>query len=776
VKGRQLIKKDKAKNPRNHKVNPLLPVLFGFTVILLTFLAYLRSLNAPLIFDDSTYIEPSRLKVIFSHFSLRARSIAELSFALNYQISGMNLSAFRVTNIIFHIASGALAAYLTYVTLDLPYLRDKYGKVWDRVTPVHISAAVAVLFLLHPIQTAAVNYITQRMAIMAAMFSFAGLIFYIKGAVNRGRKSMLYYSLSAFSFVLAIFSKENAVMVLLMLPVYDLIFISSFRWKEFRKRFISILVLLIASALIVAYNMPVVGFLEKILILLLNPHQPIGIHGWTGVDIQWTPMEYILTELRVVSRYILLILFPSPSLMVFDYSNAYPASKNLFNPVSTFLSLVFLVSLLFFSLRYIKRFPLISFGIFWYLINISLESFIAVGLDPYFEHRNYLPSLGPFLALASLLVYIDKSGIRTRKSGHSETLRNSFSGGRIIMPVIALLLFILTFVRNGVWSNEGLLWKDALDKSPNNLRALITLSSIYINDGRFQEAEEYLQRAGKIQPITPRFKVAMLINQATLYKATNRRKDALAVLRGLISDGSLSDEQQGDINFIMGEILREEGRHSEARKYLERAYEIKHDNPFLIISLGLVSRSLDEIEKAEGYFKMAIEIAPGQPIPYVELGDIYFMKGDIEKAENYYRTAIAMPDIAGGIAKRVFLNLAQIKLKRGAIDESAVLFKKVIEIDPLFYPPYIFLGDIYLKSGNPDTALAYLERALSLKATFVKDDPNTRLVYFNLGMAYARKGDKRQARRNLRLFLSMAGGDKRLEAQIERAKRELAQM
>jgi len=54
---------------------------------------------------------------------------------------------------------------------------------------LYIALLAATLFLLHPIQTSAVNYITQRMAIMASMFSFAGLIFYVKGVTNSGKRS-----------------------------------------------------------------------------------------------------------------------------------------------------------------------------------------------------------------------------------------------------------------------------------------------------------------------------------------------------------------------------------------------------------------------------------------------------------------------------------------------------------------------------------------------------------------------------------------------------------
>jgi tetratricopeptide (TPR) repeat protein len=777
--GRKQSIKKRTTEKRDRSKGYLPSILLLSCFALLTVAAYIRSLNAPLIFDDASYIDPAQIERPLSGRLLHVRSFTEVTFALNYYLSGMNLVPFRLTNILLHIISAALVFYLTLLTFRLCSGEEQDEKIPYSMISRWGSLFVAALFLLHPIQTSAVNYITQRMAIMSALFSFAALIFYAKGALNTSGRSVLYYVLSAFSFVLAVFSKENAVMVIFMLPIYDFFFLSSFQWREFKKRFIPLVVLFIALGVILFSTLQVAGFVRKLSVILSSLHQPIGIYGWTGIDIQWTPLEYLLTELRIVSRYLVLMLLPSPSLMVFDYSNAYPVSRGLFHPASTFFSLLSLSSLLFLSLRYMKRFPLASFGILWYLITISLESFIAIGLDPYMEHRNYLPSFGFFLAVASLLSPLITM-LRARMTTTGPQKKNSHAPGvftGILLSVIAVLLFVLTITRNGVWADEYLLWKDALDKSPQNPRALITLSSISLNKGRLQEAEEYLQRAERIQPMTTKFRIAMLINQATLYRETNRKVEARALLKGLLSEKDLPKDDRFDVCLIMGEILREEGKLSEAREYMEMAYRIKQNNPVLLVSLGFVARSLGEIDTAEGYFKKAVEIAPRQVVPYIELGDISFMKRDMDRAERYYREAVSQEsDMPKGVAKRVLLNLAQIAWSKGNTDDATVLLKKITDQEPAFYPPYLFLGDIYLGKNNPATAIHYLEKALSLQESFAKEDPNTKLVYFNLGMAYSIQGDQRRAGKNLRLFLSVAGDDIRLRGQIVKAKERLAQM
>lgn len=734
---------------------PLAVFSFG---ALLTVLAYVRALHAPLVFDDVIYITPSRLEGLWRHFTLHVRSVSVLSFAVNYALSGMNIALFRVTNILLHLVTSGLVFYLIHLTVHLPHVRERWGKA-----PMFIAPAVAVLFMLHPLQTSAVNYITQRMAIMATLFCFTGFIFYIRGVTAAGKWSLLHYILSALSFVLAIFSKENAVMVLFMLPVYDLFFLSSFQWSKFRTRCIALSVLVICLALITVSHMSVRGFVEKVITVLSHPHQPMERFSWGGKDLNWTPIEYLLTELRVVSRYILLILVPVPSLMVFDYSNAYPVSQGLFHPVSTIASLFFLLSLLYFSIRFMKRFPLISFGILWYLVTISLESFIALGLDPYFEHRNYLPSFGLFLSLASLPLYVERPRIRIKE----ETS----------LCLIALLLFSLAFMRNGVWTKGELLWKDAVEKSPRNLRALISLSSIYITEKRFQEAEDCLKRASEVRPMTTQFRLDILLNQASVYKQTNRRKEALSILKALEAENGFEEKHMGSlVPYYIGEVLREEGDFRGAKEYLEKAHNKMRRKPEVLISLGLVSRSLGERDAAEGYFRKAMELGPANGLPHLELGDMYFMENDLERAEKNYREAMAKAGGPEGWKTRALFGIAQIKMSRGEINEGKRLFQEVVTSAPDFYPPYIFLGRIYLKENNPDEALAHLGKALSFERTFMRNEPNTKLLYYYLGKAYLAKGDKKRAKENFGAFISLADADRRLKTQYAEARKEWAQI
>ena len=138
------IKKGREKTRPQKSNSNYLPIVLLLSIGLLTFLAYSRSLHAPLVLDDFLYINSSKFKSIPHYLTLSPRSVAIRSFALNYYLLGMNLVAFRITNIIFHFFSVVLVFYLTYITLNLPSMRDKYGKSGDNRKSLLISVLAAM--------------------------------------------------------------------------------------------------------------------------------------------------------------------------------------------------------------------------------------------------------------------------------------------------------------------------------------------------------------------------------------------------------------------------------------------------------------------------------------------------------------------------------------------------------------------------------------------------------------------------------------------------------
>ena len=111
--------------------------------------------------------------------------------------------------------------------------------------------------------------------------------------------------------------------------------------------------------------------------------------------------ERVLTQFRIVLYYLTLLIYPHPSRLNLDYD--FPVSKSILDPATTLISMVVVLGLIGYSIWIAKKRPVLSFCILWYFGNLVIESSIFP-LEMVFEHRLYLPSIGPFILFALLVV------------------------------------------------------------------------------------------------------------------------------------------------------------------------------------------------------------------------------------------------------------------------------------------------------------------------------------------------------------------------------------
>jgi hypothetical protein len=199
--------------------SPVMILTVLFLMAVFVFLAYSNTLHSPFVFDDvhnivdNPYVRVKHLS--FESFSEAARKsptssrwLPNISLALNYYFGGMAVEGYHLVNITIHILCGIVLYYLTRATLSLlPQFRVK-GNVEK------IAFFASLLWLLHPVQTNGVTYIVQRMTSLATLFVLLSLLAYVKGRKEEqpGRRNLLLL-FSVISGICALFSKENAIMV-----------------------------------------------------------------------------------------------------------------------------------------------------------------------------------------------------------------------------------------------------------------------------------------------------------------------------------------------------------------------------------------------------------------------------------------------------------------------------------------------------------------------------------------------------------------------------------
>ena len=356
--------------------------------------AYSNTFHVPFHFDDRpnivenpnvqfTVLTWDRLeRLIKNTYKVTIRVFSYFTFALNYYFGGFNVFGYHLVNFFIHIASGIFLYWFLMLTFNLPSLKEKYGPISYKV-----ALFSSLIFISHPIQTQSVTYIVQRMASMAGMFYLLSFILYIKGRLSTGVPRVFYFGGTVLSYLLGVFSKENVAILPLFIVLYEFYFFQNFDLSPRGKR---ILFALIGSLLVLG----AFGF-----VLWGKRYIDLTIEGFQ--DRPFTMLERVLTQPRVVLYYVTLLVFPHPSRFNLDYD--FPISKTLLNPPTTLISILIIAGLIGYSIWTAKKRPVLSFCILWYFGNLVIESSIFP-LEMVYEHRLYLPAVGPFILFSLFVV------------------------------------------------------------------------------------------------------------------------------------------------------------------------------------------------------------------------------------------------------------------------------------------------------------------------------------------------------------------------------------
>ena len=544
--------------PSSHET--LLLCLLAAVVIVI----YAGSLTTPFVFDDIPNIrENSNIRLTALRWDdllqaafqspESARPVANLSFAINYYLHGLNLVGFHLVNILVHLLCGIFLYFFVRETLKTPMLRDRYrrsGSVW-------IAFFTGFIWLVHPLQTQSVAYLVQRMNSLAAMFYILSMLFYVKFRMtNSGGRKWLLLVGCALAGLLALGSKQNAATLPVFIILYEWYFFQQLSFQWVRRR----LPALIGLGLLV--------ILLALMYLGTDPSARIlSAYNYR----EFTLSERLLTQLRVVAFYLSLLMWPHPSRLNLDHD--FTLSRSLLDPVTTAMALAAIMVLLALAILTAKKEPLLSFGILWFFGNLVIESSF-LGLELVFEHRTYLPSM---MAVAGLIALIWRHVRRVRPAA-------------LILCLVAAVFSVWTYDRNQVWSDELLLYRDCAQKSPEKARAHNNLGAALLRRGRLAPAAAELQTALNIDPddADARYNLgSTLVRQGNLAGGIDHFKAALRL-------------QPNDVKTLnnLGAALVLQDRLPEAIESFEKALRINPTDGDLRKNLGIALRRQAEQKTA----------------------------------------------------------------------------------------------------------------------------------------------------------------------------------
>lgn len=449
-------------------------------LLLLTGIVYLPGLHSSLYVDDyynlaglSDVDSGGYLKFVFGGIAgPTGRPLSLLSFALQHESWPGNVAAFKSVNLLLHLSNGTLVFLLCRAIARARHLSDGAAAFF--------CTAATAFWLLHPMHLSTVLYVVQRMTQMSALFVLLGALGWLHGLrlCAGGRLRAGFTCMTAavtLGSIAAALCKENGMLLAPLLLVLDRTVLRD-------------------AAVPPAYRLWRTGFLilpTAALALYLLGHLPAAVDLFDQRP--YSMVQKSLTEAVVLVVYLFNLVLPRPSAFGLFHDD-FPVSLGLLDPPATLAAVLLVAGLISAGIASRRRAPLVAFGLLWYFTGHAFES-TFLNLQIYFEHRNYLPSLGiGVLGAAGLLQIRELSARPALPAG-------------IAIAVLCLLAWIS--LQNALlWRQPLRLAQEAVRVHPESRWALANLGNRYLSVGRTDDAEHlYVQASGRHpQAVYPRLR------------------------------------------------------------------------------------------------------------------------------------------------------------------------------------------------------------------------------------------------------------------------------
>jgi len=736
--------KGELKGVKRHLLSILLIAIIGVAI-------YSNTLSSAFVFDDMrNIVDNYKIRDLSNFYDLSGtRYIGFLSFALNYHFGGLNVFGYHIVNIIIHIINGLLVYYLILLTFKTPVMERTTTKIQDARFKMQdskiIALMVSLIFVSHPIQTQAVAYIVQRFTSLCTLFYLLSLVLYVKarllyskqyavGSRQSGFTSyyllpIIIYLVSLFSAILAMKTKEISWTLPFIVLLYEFMFLSPFSFQPFGK--------LRAGFSAFSYLIPLLLTIIIIPLSLIGADKPIGdIIGEIREKAQETEEiarnVYLLTQFRVIGTYIRLLFLPVHQNLDYDY----PLHHAFFES-EVFLSFLFLLSILISAIYlYIQSRKkgngyglLISFGIFFFFITLSVESSVIPIRDVIFEHRLYLPSVGFMIVLLVGLFWL----FEYLRKAHDSWLMVHFIG---LIFLIAAAAGIATYQRNKVWRDEISLWMDVISKSPDKTRGHINLGVVYDKQGHINEAIKEYKLTLTLKPDN----ADAHYNLGVVYEKQGQYDDAIKEYKLALTLKSNYDMAHNNL----GATYEKQGQYDDAIKEYKLVLNINSDNAEAHNNLGNAYNKQGRLDEAIKEYLDALRLKPDIAEVHNNLGSIYHKQGRLDEAIKKYLDALRLkPDIA-----EAHNNLGSIYHKQGRLDEAIKEYLDALRLKPNIAMVHNNLGFVYIKQNK-------LNEAIDKFLTALKLDPNDPITHYNMALAYNLKGLNDRAIKELETVLRL---------------------
>jgi tetratricopeptide (TPR) repeat protein len=587
--------------------------------------AYAGSFEGPWVFDDGGTIAANpTIRHWVTSFAppggglpVSGRPVLNASFAINYALGGLKVAGYHALNLTIHLAAALTLFGIARRTLRRSEYPEKIATV--------MGLFAALLWALHPLQTEAVTYISQRAESLVGLFYLLAIYGFIRFAdAPAGGKDQRFWrgprfwlGLSWLACLFGMGTKEVMVTAPVVILLYDRTFVSGgFRaaWAARRSYYAALAATWVPLGVLVGLS---------------------GVRGGTagfGAGVPW--WAYAVSQFRAVAVYLRLSFWPAHQLA--DYGRVLSGpSPELAGEA------VLVVALLGVSAFLLWKRPRAGFlGAWFFLILAPSSSVVPVTTEVIAERRVYLP-------LAALVAAVVCGAAAWVSCGeHSWGLRRKTRAAwAITWGIFAVVgLGAATMRRNQVYQSVYRFWEDIVRQTPGNAGAHNNLGNSLADQGRWDEAVPQFRAALGLDPeyADAHTNLGRALLQAGQFEESIAHFQAAIKFRPQDPDARRG---LGIASYRLGNTLAAAGRYGEAADAYGTAVAMQPQFADAHVNFGGVLAELGRGPEAMREFRAALQLEPGAADVHNNLGGLLAESGRLAEAKAEFAAALRLkPD------------------------------------------------------------------------------------------------------------------------------------
>jgi tetratricopeptide (TPR) repeat protein len=632
---------------------------------------YWNGLGGPFVWDDQIAIVTNRTIQHLWPLSdalrppretpVAGRPIVNLSFAINYAIGGLSETGYHIANIAVHIACALLLFGIVRRTLE-----KGSGGVHADTT----ALVASLLWMLHPLQSESVDYITQRTESLMALFFLLTLYCAIRARRVGPGRALAWQTGSILACACGMASKESMVTAPAIVLLYDRAFEFDSIGEAIRARKY-------------LYAGLAATWLE---LGALQWGQPRSTVGTSAAVSRWT---YLLNQLQMIARYLRLSVWPGP--LILDYGLPRAVAFRDVIPAA-----LVVMPLLIASGVALARWPRIGFlAAAFFLTLAPTSSVIPITSEVGAERRMYLP----FAALAVLAAIALRRFVEGAGANLSRQRRTRIAGSLTVIVLAALA--VRTVYRNAEYATPLDLWRTVVDRRPHG-RARMALATEMLAAGDHAGALAQLREAVHDFP-DARFGLG------TELIADGKTDEGITELQQFIT-ARPSNLNRIPARTLLGQALWSQGRLGEAAEQFRSILKMVPANDGVRMYLADVLSTQKRHDEAATEYRALLASEPNSSTLETRLATSLLASGRGSEAIDHVQKALQL-DPRSGVAHR---SLAEAYLGRSDPVHGEPYARDAVRLDPGNAAGHNLLGIALALGGNAAEAIAQFQEAVRL--------------------------------------------------------------